>query len=68
MSGDRSPTVTTMETALEQAHRSKEWKEFVERNIFQDIFLGSAGFAKFLAQRLEETRPFYDDVGLGRKP
>jgi putative tricarboxylic transport membrane protein len=60
--------VTTMETALEQAHRSKQWKEFVERNIFQDIFLGSAGFAKFLAQRLEETRPFYDDVGLGRKP
>jgi tripartite-type tricarboxylate transporter receptor subunit TctC len=60
--------VTTMETALEQAHRSKEWKEFVERNIFQDVFLGSAAFTKFLAQRLEETRPFYDDVGLGRKP
>jgi putative tricarboxylic transport membrane protein len=60
--------VTTMETALEQAHRSKEWKEFVERNIFQDVFLGSTAFAKFLAQRLEESRPFYDDVGLGRKP
>jgi tripartite-type tricarboxylate transporter receptor subunit TctC len=60
--------VTTMEAALEQVHRSPPWKEFVARNIFQDVFLGSAAFTKFLAQRLEETRPFYDDVGLGRKP
>lgn len=58
--------VATMEAALEQVHRSPAWKEFVARNIFQDIFLGSAEFAKFLAQRLEEARPFYDDVGLGR--
>jgi putative tricarboxylic transport membrane protein len=58
--------VATMEAALEQVHRSPAWKEFVARNIFQDVFLGSADFRKFLAQRLEEARGFYDDVGLGR--
>jgi tripartite-type tricarboxylate transporter receptor subunit TctC len=58
--------VATMEATLEKVHRSQPWKEFVTRNIFQDVFLGSAGFAKFLAQRLEEYRGFYDDVGLGK--
>ena len=58
--------VATMEATLEKVHRTQSWKEFVTRNIFQDTFLGSAAFAKFLAQRLEEYRGFYDDVGLGR--
>jgi putative tricarboxylic transport membrane protein len=58
--------VATMEATLEKVHRSQPWKDFVTRNIFQDVFLGSAGFAKFLAQRLEEYRGFYDDVGLGK--
>lgn len=58
--------VATMEAALEQVHRSAPWKEFVARNIFQDVFLGSAEFTKFLAVRLEEYRGFFDDVGLGK--
>ena len=56
-----------MEAALEKVHRTPAWKEFVTRNIFQDIFLGGPAFAKFLAQRLEDLRVFYDDVGLGRQ-
>jgi len=58
--------VTTMEAALEQVHKSPGWKEFVTRNIFQDVFLGSSAFSKFLAQRLEEYKTFFDDVGLGK--
>ena len=57
----------TMEAALERVHRTPAWKEFVTRNIFQDVFLGGAAFAKFLAQRLDDLRVFYDDVGLGRQ-
>jgi putative tricarboxylic transport membrane protein len=59
--------VTTMESALDKVHRSPEWKELAKRNIFQDVFMGSAEFARFLAQRLEEYRGFYDAVGLGKK-
>jgi putative tricarboxylic transport membrane protein len=58
--------VVTMETALQAVHKAPAWKEFVARNLFQDIFMGSAEFAKFLQQRLDEARPFYDDVGLGK--
>jgi putative tricarboxylic transport membrane protein len=59
--------VTTMEAALEKVHRSPTWKELVKRNIFQDVFLGSAEFTKFLAQRMEEYRGFYDAINLGKK-
>lgn len=60
--------VATMEAALAQVHRSPAWREIVTRNIFQDVFLGSAEFRNFLEKRLQEVSGFYDDVGLGRKP
>jgi putative tricarboxylic transport membrane protein len=58
--------VATMETALEQAHKSAAWKDFAKRNIFQDVFMGSAEFTKFLAQRMEEYRGFYEAINLGK--
>jgi putative tricarboxylic transport membrane protein len=59
--------VTTMESTLEKVHKSPEWKDLAKRNIFQDTFMGSAEFTRFLAQRLEEYKGFYDAVGLGKK-
>ena len=59
--------VVTMEAALKKAHDSAEWKEIAQRNIFQNVFLGSTEFTKFLASRLEEYREFYDAIGLGKK-
>ncbi|MEQ1773909.1 MAG: tripartite tricarboxylate transporter substrate binding protein [Burkholderiales bacterium] len=59
--------VVTMEAALKKAHDSPEWKELAKRNIYQDIFMGSAEFTKFLAARLVEYGEFYEAVGLGKK-
>jgi tripartite-type tricarboxylate transporter receptor subunit TctC len=58
--------VTTMESALEQVHKSAAWKELVKRNIYEDRFMGSAEFTRFLAVRAEEYRAFYDSIGLGK--
>ena len=58
--------VITMEATLRKVHDTRPWKEFVERNIFQDVFVGSEGFKAYLAQRLEELRSFYDELGLGK--
>ncbi len=58
--------VTTMEAALEQAHKSPAWKDLVRRNLYQDIFMGSAEFTKFLAIRMEEYKGFYEAIGLGK--
>ena len=60
--------VTTMEAALKKAHESSEWREIAKRNIFQDVFMGSAEFSQFLAKRLTEYREFYDAIGMGKKP
>ncbi len=59
--------VVTMETALKKAHDSPAWKEFAQRNIFQDVFLGSAEFAQFLVKRMAEYKDFYDAIGVGKK-
>jgi putative tricarboxylic transport membrane protein len=59
--------VTTMERALKQVHDSPAWKEIVQRNIYEDVFMGSAEFTKFLATRLEEYSGFYAAVGFGKK-
>jgi putative tricarboxylic transport membrane protein len=59
--------VTTMEAALQKVHGSPEWKDLAKRNIYEDVFMGSAQFAKYLAVRMEEYRGFYDAIGLGKK-
>jgi putative tricarboxylic transport membrane protein len=58
--------VTTMEAAMRKVHDSPEWKELVKRNIYEDRFLGSAEFSRFLVQRMEEYRAFYDAIGLAK--
>lgn len=59
--------VATMEAALKRAHDTPAWKEFAKRNMYQDIFLGSAEFSKFLEQKMVEYREFYDAIGLAGK-
>ena len=56
--------VDTMEAVLRKAHGSPEWREFAKRNMYQDVFLGSAEFTKFLATRMVEYKEFYDAIGL----
>jgi putative tricarboxylic transport membrane protein len=58
--------VTTMENAFAQVHKGAAWKELAKRSVFEDIFMGSAEFTKFLAQRMEEYRGFYDAISLGK--
>ncbi|HUP95135.1 MAG TPA: tripartite tricarboxylate transporter substrate binding protein [Burkholderiales bacterium] len=58
--------VATMETALQNVHKSAAWKELAKRNVYEDIFMGSAEFTKFLVHRMEEYRVFYDAIGLAK--
>ena len=58
--------VATMESALQQVHNSNGWKELARRNIFEDVFMGSADFTKYLAVRMEEYRTFYEAINLAK--
>jgi putative tricarboxylic transport membrane protein len=57
----------TMEGALARAHKSPAWKELAIRNLYEDIYLGSADFREFLVKRYQEYSVFYEEIGLGRK-
>jgi putative tricarboxylic transport membrane protein len=59
--------VATMEAALEKTHKSAAWKELARRNIYQDIYMGSAEFKEFLVKQFDVYRKFYEEIGLGRK-
>ena len=56
--------VETMEAALRKAHASPDWREFAKRNMYQDVFLGSTEFSKFLETKMAEYKEFYDAIGL----
>ena len=58
----------TMESALEKAHKTQIWKDHALRHFYEDRYLGSAEYAKFLVQRLAQYKEFYNEVGATVKP
>lgn len=58
---------TMMESVLERAHKTPAWKEHVKRYVYEDRYLSSGPYAKLLAQRVEEYRAFYKEVGVATK-
>ena len=61
-------TAKLMESVLEKAHKTQLWKDHAARHFYEDRYLGSAEYAKFLVQRMEEYKEFYDEVGATAKP
>ena len=57
-----------METILERIHKSAAWKEYSEKNMFENLWLGSVEYAKHLAQRRIVHQEFLQSVGIIQKP
>ncbi len=53
-----------MEAALKRVHDSPAYKEYSERNIFEDKYLGSADFTQYLVTRRVEAEEFLKTIGL----
>ena len=53
-----------MEAALKRVHDSPAYKEYAERNIFENKYLGSAEFAEYLVQRRLEAEEFLKTIGV----
>ena len=56
-----------MEAMLERVHKSAQWKEFATRNMFENIWMGSADYAKHLAERRVLILEFMQSIGLAPK-
>ena len=53
-----------MEAALKRVHDSPGYKEYAERNMFEDAYLGSADFAKQLVKQRAEQIEFLKAIGI----
>jgi tripartite-type tricarboxylate transporter receptor subunit TctC len=58
----------TMEAALKKVHDSAAWKDFAARNMYEDNYLGSAGFTQYLVKQRVEMRNFLAAIGFAAKP
>jgi len=57
-----------MEALLEKVHKSARWREYAVNNLYEDRWMGSAEFAKYLAEERAARQEFIDAIGLGKKP
>ncbi|MCC7484646.1 MAG: tripartite tricarboxylate transporter substrate binding protein [Burkholderiales bacterium] len=58
-----------MESVIERVYHTEQWKEHSEKNMFERIWMGSADYAKHLAQRRIDQEQFLRAVGIiGSKP
>jgi putative tricarboxylic transport membrane protein len=53
-----------MEAALKKVHDSPAYKEYADRNMFEDAYLGSAEFAQQLVRQREEQIEFLKHIGV----
>jgi len=56
-----------MEAVLKKVYESPAYKEFASRNMYEDLYMGSAEFSQYLAKRREEMVGFMAQVGPGQK-
>jgi putative tricarboxylic transport membrane protein len=57
-----------MEAALEKAFKTQAWRDHARRNYYEDRYMGSVEYAKFLQDRMQEYRDFFQAVGAAVKP
>lgn len=56
-----------METLLRRVYDSPAWKEQAERNLYENIWMGSADYTKHLAERRVVVQEFLQAVGIAQK-
>ena len=54
----------TMEAALKRVYDSQAYKEYADRNMFEDAYLNSADFAKQLVVQRAEQLEFLKAIGI----
>jgi putative tricarboxylic transport membrane protein len=57
-----------MEAMLERLYKSPAWRQFAERNMYENIWMGSAEYAKHLQERQVLVQDFLRAIGIAKKP
>jgi tripartite-type tricarboxylate transporter receptor subunit TctC len=56
-------TAKYMEGVLERAHKTQAWTDHAKKYYYENRYLGSVDYAKFLVQRVGEYKDFFAEVG-----
>jgi putative tricarboxylic transport membrane protein len=56
-----------MEAILERVYATAQWKEHAERNLYENIWMGSAEYARHLSARRTQHLEFLQAIGLAQK-
>jgi putative tricarboxylic transport membrane protein len=59
--------VAAMEGILKKAHASPHWQDYSKKNMYEDRWMGSADFAKYLGEQRAAQKEFIDSIGLSKK-
>jgi tripartite-type tricarboxylate transporter receptor subunit TctC len=59
--------VATMEGLLEKVHKSPLWRDYAVKNLYEDRWMGTAEFTKYLVEQRNEQREFVEAIGFSKK-
>ena len=57
-----------MEALLEKVHKSARWQEYAVNNLYENRWMGSTEFTRYLIEQRAAQKEFVDSLGLGKKP
>ena len=59
--------VVTLEGAFAKVHKSAQWRDYMARNMYEDVWMGSEEFGKWLVAQQGELTQFLTEMGLAQK-
>jgi len=59
--------VVTLEGAFSRVHKSAAWRDYMARNMYEDVWMGSEEFGKWLVAQQGELTQFLTEMGLAQK-
>jgi putative tricarboxylic transport membrane protein len=62
--GVSKEAAAAMEAALAKVHKTPQWKEHADKNFYENIWMGSAEYARHLAERRAQHGEFLKAVGI----
>ena len=57
----------TLEGTFEKVYKTTAWREYLNKSLYEDIYMGSAEFGKFLVRHQPEMTQYMTDLGLANR-
>jgi putative tricarboxylic transport membrane protein len=57
----------TLEDTLARVHKSAAWRDYMAKNMYEDVYMNGEEFGRWLAAQQSEMLQFLTDIGLAHK-